>query len=255
MADLPIELPDHLGERLFGALDTEGKIPRALEALGPVAGRDVVLLDGSSALRAEQLRALGARVVFGDASLPGFGVPPGFADVVVSLWSAFRHDMTAELTATEQALRPGGRLLVVHDYGRDDAWHLHGDRDEATRRSRPSGPFLAGGFRIHVVHCFWTYESMDDCRDFLVTAFGERGETLAAGLKRPRISYNVAIYHRTFGEREAAVPVDSPVEAMATTTAAVSGDGTEGTAKAKAPKATGPARAKAARPAKAKAAG
>lgn len=254
MADLPIELPDHLGERLFGALDVEGKIPRALEALGPVAGRDVVLLDGSSALRAEQLRSLGARVVFGDASLPGFGVAAGSADVVVSFWSAFRDAIPTEVASAGEVLRPGGRLLAVHDYGRDDAWHLHGDRDQATRRSRPSGPFLAGGFRIRVVHCFWTFESMDDCRDFLATAFGERGEALAAGLKRPRISYNVAIYHRTFGERVPAATGDSPIE-VATTDAAVSGDGTDGTARAKPSKASGPARAKAGRPAKAKAAG
>jgi hypothetical protein len=217
VADLPIELPDHLGERLFRVLDVEGKIPRALEALGPVAGRDVVLLDGSSARRAEQLRALGARVVVGDASLPGFGRAVGSADVVISFWSAFRNAGPAEMTAAEQVLRPGGRLLVVHDYGRDDAWHLHGDREDATRRSRPSGPFLVGGFRIRVVHCFWTFESMQDCRDFLTAAFGERGEALAAGLKRPRISYNVAIYHRTVGDG--------------------SRDGTDGTARAKPSKA------------------
>lgn len=208
MADLPLELPDHLGERLFRVLDVEGKIPRALEALGPVAGRDVVVLDASSGLRAEQLRALGARVVFGDASLPGFGLAAGSADVVVSFWSAFREAIPAEVAATEQVLRSRGRLLVVHDYGRDDAWHLHGDREEATRRSRPSGPFLAGGFRIRVVHCFWTFESMDDCGDFLATAFGEAGQSLAAGLKRPRISYNVAIYHRTMGEEATVASAD-----------------------------------------------
>ncbi len=196
-----------------------------------MAGRDVVVLDASSGLRAEQLRALGARVVFGDASLPGLGVA-GSADVVVSFWSAFRDAIPAEVAATEQVLRPGGRLLVVHDYGRDDAWHLHGDRDEATRRSRPSGPFLAGGFEIRVVHCFWTFESIDDCGDFLAAAFGEAGQSLAAGLKRPRISYNVAIYHRTMGE-EATV---------------ASADGINGTARAK--PSTGAGSAKGGGPAK-----
>jgi hypothetical protein len=247
VADLPFELPDHLGERLSRVLDVEGKIPRALEALGPVAGRDVVLLDRSSAHRAELLRSLGARVVLGDASLPGFGVAAGSADAVVSFWSAFRDAVPADVAAAEQVLRPGGRLLVIHDYGRDDAWHLHGDREDATRRSRPSGPFLAGGFRIRVVHCFWTFESMDDCRDFLATAFGAPGEALAAGLKRPRVSYNVAIYHRTFGE-EAAVAGDASTGA-ASAVADVSADGTNGTARAKPAKAAGPA--KAARPVKA----
>ena len=62
MADLPIGLADQLGERLSHVLDVEGKIPRALDALGPVAGRDVILLDGADGIRARQLRELGARV-------------------------------------------------------------------------------------------------------------------------------------------------------------------------------------------------
>jgi hypothetical protein len=52
VADLPIDLEDGLAERLARALDVEAKIPRALEALGPVAGRDVLLLDGADGIRA-----------------------------------------------------------------------------------------------------------------------------------------------------------------------------------------------------------
>ena len=33
-------------DALLGALDVEGKIARALEALGPLAGRDVVVVGG-----------------------------------------------------------------------------------------------------------------------------------------------------------------------------------------------------------------
>ena len=43
MADVPLELDAALEGRLARALDIEGKIPRTLEALGPVSGRDVVL--------------------------------------------------------------------------------------------------------------------------------------------------------------------------------------------------------------------
>ena len=60
------------------------------------------------------------------------------------------------------------------------------------------GPFLTGGFRVRVVHCFWEFESPgggDRLPD--ASAFGEAGAAVAATLKRPRLSYNVAVYHRS----------------------------------------------------------
>ena len=200
MADLPLHLPDQLGERLSSALDIEGKIPRTLEALGPVAGRDVLLLDSGDGIRAGQLRELGARVSLANVGPAGFGVPADSADVVVSLWSSLRGAAPLEIVETERVLRPGGRLLVLHDYGRDDVSHLGADRPEYRLWSHKSGPFLGGGFKVRVLHCFWTFDSMTDCADFLVTAFGDAGRAVASGLRRPRLIYKVAIYHRTFGE-------------------------------------------------------
>jgi SAM-dependent methyltransferase len=200
VSDLPIDLPEGLDERLARCLDIEGKIPRALETLGPIAGRDVLLLGSGDGLRAGQLRALAARVVLAEALPSGFGVPDRSADVVVSFWSSFRGAAPAELAEAGRTLRPGGRLLVVHDYGRDDVSHLQAPRPELRQWSRPGGPFLGDGFKVRVLHCFWTFESTDDCTDFLVAAFGDAGREVAGGLKRPRLSYKVAIYHRTFGE-------------------------------------------------------
>ena len=48
-----------------------------------------------------------------------------------------------------------------------------------------------------MVHCFWDFDSMESTIDFLTSAFGEVGATVAQTLKRPRLSWNVAIYHRT----------------------------------------------------------
>jgi SAM-dependent methyltransferase len=207
MAELPIDLADGLNERLSRILDIEGKIPRALEALGPVAGRDVLLLDGIDGIRARQLRDLGARIAFAGAVDPGgsarFGVPDASADVVVSLWSSFRGAVPEEIAEARRVLRPGGRLLVVHDYGRDDVSHLRGEQPEYGRWSKRGGPFLSDGFKVRVVHCFWTFESIEDGGTFLTAAFADAGQAVASALKRPRLSYNVAIYHRTFGEPSA----------------------------------------------------
>jgi len=203
MAELPIELEGGLNERLAQILDVEGKIARALDALGPIAGRDVLLLDGMDGLRAKQLRELGARLAFSpvrraDGSV-GFDAPDASADVVISLWSSFHGPVPDELAEARRVLRPGGRLLVVHDYGRDDVSHLRGDRPEYGPWSKRGGPFLGDGFRMRVVHCFWTFESIDAGGAFLADAFADAGRAIASGLKRPRLSYNVAIYHRTFG--------------------------------------------------------
>lgn len=200
MADLPIDLGNGLAEQLARILDVEAKIPRAFEALGPVGGRDVLLLDGADGIRARQLAELGARVTFAAANGPsGIDAPDDSADVVASLWNAFREDLRPAVTEARRILRPGGRLLILHDYGRDDVSRLRGDLPEHGLLSRRDGPFLRGGFKVRVVHCFWTFDSMEEAGEFLGAAFGEIGTGVAAGMKRPRLTYNVAIYHRGFG--------------------------------------------------------
>ena len=202
MADLPVDLSIDLGERLSHVIDVEGKIPRALDALGPVAGRDVVLVDGADGLRARQLRELGGRVRLAGSDGVRIDAPDHSADVMVSFWSSFRGSVPEELAEARRTLRPSGRLLVVHDYGRDDVSHLLGERPDYGAWSKRNGPFLTSGFKVRVVHCFWTFESMEECGAFLGAAFADQGWAMASKLKRPRLSYNVAIYHRSFDAEE-----------------------------------------------------
>lgn len=204
MADLPIDLETGLSECLARILDVEGKIPRAIEALGPVEGRDVVVVDGAAGLRARQLTELGARVTLVDSSGPApFDAPDASADVVVGFWSAFRGGESSDIEQAVRLLRPGGRLLAIHDYGRDDVAELRGDRPEYGAWTRRDGPFLGSGFKIRVVHCWWTFASLNEARTFLDAAFGEAGRRVAGRLTRPRLSYNVAVYHRTLGKEHA----------------------------------------------------
>ena len=207
VADLPFELGTGLDEQLARVLDVEGKIPRAIDALGPVVGRDVVVVDASAGLRARQLEALGARVkvvdLDGHAGSAASDAPAGSADVVVGLWSAFRGGVADDVARAKRLLRPGGRLLAVHDYGRDDVAELRGPQPEYGTWTRRDGPFLASGFKIRVLHCWWTFASLEDAASFLGAAFGDAGRAFAERLTRPRLSYNVAVYHRTLGEESA----------------------------------------------------
>jgi hypothetical protein len=200
VSDLPFSLSPGPAATLAAVLDRERKIDRALEALGPLAERDVVAIAAGPA-EVERWSAAGARLTTVDSLLgdAARALQDGSADTVLSTWSAFRGVDEAELGAADRLLRPGGRLLVVHDYGRDDVSRLRGDQPEYRDWSRRDGPFLTSGFRVRVIHCFWTFDGLAEAGSFLRAAFGTAGAGLAAELKRPRLSYNVAIYHRSRG--------------------------------------------------------
>jgi hypothetical protein len=208
VSDLPLDLPPPLADRLAAALDVEGKIPRALDALGPLAGREVALVNAGSSRFADRLRDVGARVrqVDWENARAHDGADDRqepWADALVSCWSAFRGFDPAEIAEAARLVRPGGRLLIVHDYGRDDVSNLFGPRPERAEYgewSRRDGPFLGNGFKVRVVHCWWTFDTTADAAGFLGDAFGDPGRAFGDALKRPRLSYNVAIYHRTIGE-------------------------------------------------------
>jgi len=208
MPDLSAALPTtELEEAFLRVVDVEGKLIAALEDLGPVAGRDVVLLDAGRGYLDRQLTATGARVTavaFPDehaaAALEALlaGLPAGEADVVVVPWSELATPDSALVGAAERLLRPGGRLMLVHDYGRDDVWSLWpARRDRLVLWSQRRGPFLGSGFRVRVIHCWWTFESIEQARELLLAGFGEAGVELADRMKRPRLEYQVAIYHRS----------------------------------------------------------
>jgi hypothetical protein len=224
VADLPVELAEEVAARLLRSFDLEGKIPAALDALGPLRGRDVVLVDGAEGVRARQLADLGARLTVLErparlaklqSSLAGaiaiqvsagtsasLGVPDDSVDAVVACWTAFRGPSPAEVIEADRVLRSGGRLLVVHDYGRDDVSRIRGDLPEYSAWSRRDGWYLQNGFRMRVIHAFWTFDSLGEARSLLVDAFGQAGAAVAETLRRPRLSYNVAIYHRSRADRE-----------------------------------------------------
>ena len=207
MPDLAALPTTELEEAFLGVVDVEGKLAAALENLGPVADRDVVLLDAGRGRRERHLAEIGARVTavtFPDprdesAALARLAeLPVGEADAVIVPWSELATPGSAFIAEAERLLRPGGRLLLVHDYGRDDVWCLRPDlRARQVDWSHRRGPFLGAGFRIRVIHCWWTFESTEQARHLLAAGFGQPGVELADQMKRPRLEYQIAIYHRS----------------------------------------------------------
>jgi hypothetical protein len=198
MSDLPVALPSELERCLVRAIDRAGKLVAALDALGPIADRDVLVVDASGGPIIDSLVAAGARLTSAPASKPfKLTATDASVDVVIGLWTAFRGVNRAELAEVDRVLRPGGRHLALHEYGRDDVSRLHGARPEYGAWSERSGPFLSGGFKVRVVHCFWDFDSMEETARFLAAAFGAAGAAVAGTLKRPRLSWNVAVYHRS----------------------------------------------------------
>jgi hypothetical protein len=198
MSDLPVSLPAGLEPAFLDAFDPTRKLVAAIAALGEIAGRDVLVVGASGGPVVDGLRGSAARLTFAPAdATTHLDATDSSVDVVLGLWSAFRGVEAAETAEVDRVLRPGGRQLVVHDYGRDDVSRLFtADRPEYGAWSHRFGPFLKGGFRVRVVHCFWEFESPDGAASFLGAAFGQVGAEVAATLKRPRLSYNVAVYHR-----------------------------------------------------------
>ncbi len=216
MADLPFVPADlEASARLIAAFDADGKINRALTLLGSLPGADVVLLGGGSA-RAAALAAAGARVVvlpISPAESPAApfrplpdeqvaramaALPAGSCDAIVGLWSTFAGPSPDSMAAADRALRPGGRLVVVQDYGRDDLDGIRGAARTAdlVAWSRRDGWFLATGFRIKVLHVFWKAANARETARLLEEAFGSPGRRAASGLSRSRIAHNVAVYYR-----------------------------------------------------------
>src|SRR5262245_26992552 len=174
---------------------------KALDALGPVAGRSVMLVGRCGGLERD-LVSVGANVRLIDHdALASEGKRE--IEVLISAFSGFEGEAGAsDLAAAERVTTPGGRLLVLHDYGRDDAWKLlHSPEARADRVawSRADGWFMGNGFKLRVIHCWWAWESIDSARSELEAVFGTDGMAMADGMRRPRLEHKVAIYHRTMG--------------------------------------------------------
>jgi hypothetical protein len=200
--DLPFALRDPArADELSLALDPEDRLARGIVRLaglgGSSAGSPAVILGGARWL-VPRLERLGVTATAGADDPVGGALPAGVFDAVVGGWGVLRGTEAPELAACERLLRPGGRIVVLHDYGRDEVAPLLGtDRPEIASWSRHGGPYLRGGWKLRVLHARIAVAGPSALAALLA------GEVDPGEVRGPGIHWKVAAYHRTAAGRGA----------------------------------------------------
>jgi hypothetical protein len=98
-----------------------------------------------------------------------------------------------------RVLRPGGRLIVIGYYGRDDVSALLEPEVVAHAREatqRRTGWWLKNGFKIKVVHARIDLGDDATAHELLTRLYGDRGRAYLMGARRSSLRLNLGLYHR-----------------------------------------------------------
>ena len=105
----------------------------------------------------------------------------------------------AMIAESMRVLRPGGRLIVIGYYGRDDVSALLEPEVVAHAREatqRRTGWWLKNGFKIKVVHARIDLGDSATAHDLLPRLYGDRGRAYLMGARRFSLRLNLGLYHR-----------------------------------------------------------
>jgi SAM-dependent methyltransferase len=212
-----------LHARLGELIDPDRKVLAALERIVPLSGKRIAdigtgighypmllarrtgrtygIESDAGLLSVARQRAAAShqpniRIVEGNGSaLP---LRDGAVDIVLS--SEIDPD-DASWPAIHEALRvlrPGGRLIVIGYYGRDDVATLLEPevlahvRDATHRRT---GWWLRNGFKIKVVHAKLDLRDAEAAHALLPRLYGDRGRAYLMGPHRPMLELKLGLYH------------------------------------------------------------
>lgn len=218
------ELDADLHERLGAAIDPDRKVLEALERITPLSGRRIAdvgtgighypmllarrtgrtygIESDPDLLDAARRRASGSgqpniRIVEGD--FPSLPLRDATVDIVLT--SRIEPDDTSLASVQEalRVLRPGGRLVVIGYYGRDDVADLLEPEVVAHARDathRRSGWWLRNGFKIKVVHARLDLGDAATALELLPRLYGDRGRAFLMQPHRSSLRLNLGLYHR-----------------------------------------------------------
>jgi SAM-dependent methyltransferase len=212
-----------LHARLGDLFDPERKVLAGLERITPLSGKRIAdvgtgighypmllarrtgrtygiesdpALLAAARRRAAELHQPNIRIVEGDAgALP---LRDGAVDVVLT--SRIDPDDASRPAIAEalRVLRPGGRLIVIGYYGRDDASTLLEPEvvahvREATQRR--TGWWLRNGFKIKVVHARLDLRDDGAAHELLPRLYGDRGRAYLMQPHKPMLELKLGLYH------------------------------------------------------------
>jgi len=213
-----------LHARLGDMVDPERRVLAAIERIVPISGKRIadvgtgighypMLLarrtgrtygiEADDPLREEARRRASAahqpniRIVAGEPER--LTLRDGAVDVVLS--GAIEPD-DGSLPAIAEALRvlrPGGRLIVIGYYGRDDLAGLLEPEVvdhvfQATQRR--TGWWLRNGFKIKVVHTRIDLSDAAAAIELLPRLYGDRGRAFLMGPHADSLELKLGLYHR-----------------------------------------------------------
>jgi len=213
-----------LHARLGAAIDPDRKVLEALERIVPLSGKRIAdvgtgighypmllarrtgrtygiesrpELLAEARRRASRAHQPNIRIVEGEPTkLP---LRSGAVDIVLTGQVTPDDGSTAAVDEALRVLRPGGRLIVVGYYGRDDVAGLLepevvDQAMEATRRR--TGWWLRNGFKIKVVHARVDLSDPDLAHELLPRLFGDRGRAYLMRPHRTSLRLNLGLFHR-----------------------------------------------------------
>jgi SAM-dependent methyltransferase len=214
------ELHGRLGE----VIDPGRKVLAALERITPVSGKRIadvgtgighypMLLARRTGrtygIESDPALLEAARQRAGAAHQPNIRIVEGspialpLRDAAVDLvLSGVIDPDDAALPAIAEAmrvLRPGGLLVVIGYYGRDDVAALLEPEVvahalEATQRR--TGWWLRNGFRIKVVHAQLDFGDEETAQELLPRLYGDRGRAYLMGPHRTSLELKLGLYYR-----------------------------------------------------------
>jgi SAM-dependent methyltransferase len=217
--------PDpELHRRLGEVIDPERKVLAALERITPISGKRIadvgtgighypMLLARRTGrtygIESDPALLAAARQRAGESHQPNIRIVEGgperlplrdgAVDVVLSGSIEPEDGALPAIAEALRVLRPGGRLVVIGYYGRDDVRALLEPEIVAhalQATQRRTGWWLRNGFKIKVVHARLDLQDEETAQELLVRLYGDRGRAYLMGPHRTSLELKLGLFHR-----------------------------------------------------------